>query len=148
MIQWIQECRKICEKEDDGKWMCLRDTLYFRIHELTFLPQLAPYLSLYHCYIDDIFRAWLHHSNPTNDDAAWKCFQSTVNSYGNLTWTFTSHSQCTHFMDLTITVSSTSFSTTLYKKPLNLYQYILPHSSHAPGITKGIITGLIHHTLT
>ena len=65
----------------------------------------------------------------------------------NLTWIFTSHSLYTHFMDLTITVSSTAFSTALYKKTLNLYQYLLLHSYDAPGITKGFIRGLIHHTL-
>ena len=30
-------------------------TLYFGIHELTFLPELTPSLSLYHHYNDDIF---------------------------------------------------------------------------------------------
>ena len=119
-------------------------TLYFRIYKLTFLPQFATSISLYHHYIDNIFRVWFHHSNPTEDDAAWRCFESTVNSYGNLTWTFTFHSQWTHFMDLMITVSSTGFSTSIYEKPLKLYQYVPPHLSHPPGITKGFITGLIN----
>ena len=99
---------------------CLCNTL-LGIHELNFLPQFTPSLVLYHCYINDVFRVWCHHLDPNNDNITWKCFQSTMNSYG--------------------------FSTALYEKPLNLYQYLPPHSSHVPGITKGFITGLIHQTL-
>ena len=123
-------------------------TLYFGIYELTLLPQFTTSISLYCHYIDEIFRVWFHHSNPNEDDAVWRYFQFTVNSYGNLTWTFTSHSQCTHLMDLTITLSSTGFSTSIYEKALNVYQYLPLHSSHAPDITKGFTTGLINHILT
>ena len=122
-------------------------TLYFEIHQLKFLPQFAPFLAVYCHYIDNIFGIWCHHPNLKNGNVTWKCFQSTMNSYGNLTWTFTPPSQSTNFMDLTMTISPTGFSIALYEKPLNLYQYVPLHSSHVPGITKGFITGLIHQTL-
>ena len=97
-------------------------TLYFGIHKLNFLPQFAPSLALYHHYI--ILGVWCHHPDPSDDDVTWKCFQSTMNSYGKLTWTFTPCSLSTNFMDLTITISPTGFSTALYEKPLHLSQYL------------------------
>ena len=118
--------------------------LFFGIHELNFLLQFTPSLVLYHHYIDDVFGVWCHHPNPNNYDITRKHFQSTMNTYDNLTWTFTPRSLSTNFMDRTITISPTGFSTAIHEKPLNLYQYPPPHSSHEPGITKGFITGLIH----
>ena len=50
-------------------------------------------------------------------------------------------------MDLTINISPTGFPTALYEKSLNLYQYLPLHSSHALGITKHFITGLLYRTL-
>ena len=70
-----------------------------------------------------------------------------MNSYGNVTSTFTPCSLTTNFMDLTITISPTGWCTALYEKSLNLYQYLPPHSSHALGITKRLITGLLHRNL-
>ena len=125
---------------------CLCNTLFWD-PQTHLSSQFAPFISLYHHYIDDVFGVWLHHSNSINNNDAWKHFQSTMNSYGSLTWTFTCRSPYTHLMDLTITVSSTAFSAALHEKSLNLYQYLLQHSSHAPGNTKDFITGLIHCTL-
>ena len=125
-------------------------TLNFGIHKLTFLPylpQFTPSLPLYHCYIGNVSGVWFHHPDLTYDDNALNCFQYVMNSSGNLTCSFTPHSLSTHFMDLTITISPTGFSTAIYEKPLNLYQHLPPHSSHVPGLTQGFITGLIHCTL-
>jgi hypothetical protein len=45
------------------------------------------------------------------------------------------------FMDMTIQVEGEKIVTTIYAKPLALYQYIPPNSCHPPGILTGLIFG-------
>ena len=80
-----------------------------------------------------------------------------MNKFGNLHWEFSSLQFSTTFLDLNITISSTSPSSTLYdppptnttisfstfQKPMNLYLYLPPHSTHPPGITCSLIYSLI-----
>jgi hypothetical protein len=61
-----------------------------------------------------------------------------------LTWEFTERSTIAIFMDLTISLASGRFSTSIYSKPMSLHLYISPDSCHAPGIETGLIFG---HTL-
>ncbi len=44
---------------------------------------------------------------------------------------------------MTIRIEGERLVTTIYAKPMVLYQYILPNSSHPPGILTGIIFGQI-----
>jgi hypothetical protein len=46
-------------------------------------------------------------------------------------------------MDMTIQVKGDKLITTIYAKPLALYQYIPPNSCHPPGILTGLIFGQI-----
>ena len=77
-----------------------------------------------------------------------------MNNFGSLRWEFEELTNKTTFLDLNIQLQhkqphirsftdfhSIKFST--YQKPMNLYLYIPPHSSHPPGI----INSLIHSQL-
>ena len=46
-----------------------------------------------------------------------------------------------NFMDMTISIVGDHFETTLYEKPMALYLYIPPHSSHPPGVLTGHVFG-------
>ena len=46
-------------------------------------------------------------------------------------------------MDLTISITNGKIETTLFKKELNLYLYIPPHSAHAPDVLAGLVIGQV-----
>ena len=58
-------------------------------------------------------------------------------------WEATERTTSLDFLDITITIVDGKISTKLYKKALNLYLYLPPHSCHSPSMTRGIITGMI-----
>ena len=119
-------------------------TLYFGIHELSFIAAFSVFIAAYKRYIDDGLCVWIHDDDSSKDDLAFSQFQDIVNCYGKLRWTFTDRVKELEFMDLLITIDdSNKITTKIYEKPLNLYQYIPPHSAHAPGISTGFISGLI-----
>ena len=103
----------------------------------------ATHLYFLRRFIDDGFGIWLRDPDESRDAAEWNNFKNTINSMG-LTWEFTDRSNTTMFMDLTITIENGRLSTAIYAKPMALHLYIPPTSSHAPGITTGLIFG---HTL-
>jgi hypothetical protein len=120
-------------------------TLYFAILEIQFCPSELP-LAFYRRYIDDGFGIW----NPSTSDtvaaaAEWTSFQLRFNGLCSLRWEFTPQSTSVDFLDLTISLDQHSFtiSTRLFEKALNLYLYLPPHSSHPPGVLKGLIFGMI-----
>ena len=47
------------------------------------------------------------------------------------------------FRDLTIKIANRRFVTSLYVKPMALYLYIPPNSSHAPGTLTGLVYGQV-----
>ncbi len=47
------------------------------------------------------------------------------------------------FRDLTIEIANRRFITLLYAKPVALYLYIPPNSSHAPGTLTGLVYGQV-----
>jgi hypothetical protein len=47
------------------------------------------------------------------------------------------------FMDMTIRIEEEQIVTTIYAKPMALYQYILPNSCHPPGILTSLVFGQI-----
>ena len=44
---------------------------------------------------------------------------------------------------MTITIREDQIVTSLYKKSMNLYLYIPPHSAHPPGVLTGLVSGKI-----
>jgi hypothetical protein len=117
-------------------------TLYFGIHELKIVPFFAPLLHSYSHYLDDVIRAWSHNANPDIDQQNYLAFQASMNSFGLLTWELTPIANKFHFMDLMPNVAHQGIQTSLYKKEMNLYLYIPPHSAHAPGILPGFMFGM------
>jgi hypothetical protein len=60
-----------------------------------------------------------------------------------LEWMFKSPRKKLIFMDMTIRIEGGKIITTIYAKPLALYQYIPPNSCHPPGVLTGLIFGQI-----
>jgi hypothetical protein len=117
--------------------------LYVAIYELEFIiPLLEKYLMFYKRFIDDGFAVWLHNLNPTIDAENWNDFKALTNAMG-LNWTFKSPRKKLVFMDMTIQIKGGKIVTTIYAKPMALYQYIPPNSCHPPGVLTGLIFGQI-----
>jgi hypothetical protein len=123
---------------------CMYATLYFAIYELELLTHFNASLAFYRRYIDDCFGVWNHHPDHEIDDATWLSFKVSMQCFGKLEWEFTEHSKSADFLDLTISVKPNGkIKTKLFEKKLNLYLYIPPHSAHPPGVTRGLIFGMI-----
>ena len=117
--------------------------LYVAIYELEFIiPLLEKYLMFYKRFIDDGFAVWLHDLDPTIDTENWNDFKALINAMG-LSWTFKSPRKKLVFMDMTIQIEGGKIVTTIYAKPMALYQYIPPNSCHPPGVLTGLIYGQI-----
>ena len=117
--------------------------LYVAIYELNYItPLLEKYLLFYKRFIDDGFAIWLHDPDSTIDAKNWNDFKALINAMG-LNWTFKSPRKKLIFMDMTIQIEGERITTTIYAKPLALYQYIPPNSCHPPGVLTGLVFGQI-----
>ena len=116
-------------------------TLYYAIHEMSYVPR-YPNLQYYGRYIDDVIGIWLPDNEKTTDDINWNKFQKNT-PFGVLQWEFTSRTTSLNFLDVQFTIILNTIETSLYEKELNLYLYLPPHSSHSPGMIKGLISGMI-----
>jgi hypothetical protein len=96
----------------------------------------------YKRFIDDGFAIWLHNLDPAIDANKWNDFKTLINAMG-LRWTFKSPRKKLIFMDMTIQVEGEKIITTIYAKPMALYQNIPPNSCHPPGVLTGFIFGQI-----
>lgn len=92
-------------------------------------------------FIDDVFGIWLSSPNYVADNRQWNNFQDDVNDFHGLPWEFIPRSTTVQFMDLTVSIEGERLSTDLFEKPMALYLYIPPHSTHPPGGINGLITG-------
>ena len=122
-------------------------TLYYAIHEETFLDRFQDNLPFYMRYIDDVIAGWIT-TNLQLDPATWKSFQEAMPVH-KLKWTFSPRSTQVDFMDLTVRLEQGRIVTTMYEKALNLYLYLPPHSAHPPGVLQGLVIGNVIriHTL-
>ncbi len=117
--------------------------LYVAIYETAhIIPLLDKYLLFYKRFIDDGFAVWLHNLDPTVDAKNWTNFQAILNAMC-LNWTFKSPRKKLIFMDMRIQIIDDKLVTTIYAKPLALYQYIPLNSCHLPGVLTGLVYGQI-----
>lgn len=123
-------------------------TIYYGIHEATFLNNYPGRLLFYRRFIDDVFGIWIIHPDPDTDAQLWQQFQAEMNTAPGLTWEFSERTSQVDFMDLTVTLHHGRITTSLYEKPLNLHLYIPPHSSHPPGLLPGIVHGTLFRIYT
>jgi hypothetical protein len=65
-----------------------------------------------------------------------------MNSFGPLEWEFSKLSKTIDFMDVHLYISPTGIKSRLYKKPMNFYLYLPPHSAHPPGVLPGLIISM------
>ena len=131
---------------------CMWATIYYAVHEVsTLLPIYENNLIQLVRFIDDMFGVFV----PNNDinanyiqDHSTIQFQEFVNdlTFGNLEWDDIVYGDSLNFLDLNISIDSTNrIVTKSYQKPLNLYQYIPPHSAHPPHMMRGIIYSLMRN---
>jgi hypothetical protein len=124
----------------------LYSIITFGYHEnVTILKNFKSNLLYYRRFIDDIFGIWSEEGveNDTQHDNIdqWKNFKTQLNSFGSLNWNVEPLMTSSTFLDLTITIKNDKLHTKTYQKPLNLYLYIPPLSSHP----FSLITGEMYH---
>jgi hypothetical protein len=123
-------------------------TLFYAIFEDTLIEEFGANLFYYRRFIDDILGIWVPCQDPADDTLAWNRFKARLSDFHSLIWETEERSSSTIFMDLTITIHDSRISTSLYSKPLNLYLYLPPQSSHPPGVLSGLISGMIFRIYT
>ncbi len=110
--------------------------LFVAIYEAEHIvPKIRSYLLLLRRFIDDGFGVWLHKTRH-------HCRQGQLDGMPG-TGERNVRSQKVVFMDLTIEIVNRRFVTLLYAKPMALYLYIPPNSSHAPGTLTGLVYGQV-----
>ena len=61
-------------------------TIFFVIHENSFLPCWTQQIMFYKRFIDDVLGIWLHHPDPEIDERLFWRFQAHVNTFHGLEW--------------------------------------------------------------
>jgi hypothetical protein len=119
-------------------------TCTYGLHEEHMIPRWQDCVSFYKRFIDDVIGVWQCNPCPSTNARLWKEFQADMNGWHGLEWVFTEPSSSVNFMDLTISiVDDGKLETTLFEKPMNLYLYIPPHSSHPRGVFTGLVFGQV-----
>ena len=115
------------------------DTIFFGIHKDTVLAQFGEILQLYCFFIDDVLGIFLVDTDPAVDHIKWTAFVSLMKDYYGIEWIFKEHLDNVNYMDMTIEIRGGRIVTSLYEKAMNLYLYILPYSTHYPGVLTGLV---------
>lgn len=115
--------------------------LYMGLLEMEqLLHDFAPWMPFYARFIDDGIGIWL--TRRPGSLRAWRDFLARLNNWGKLKWTNTGHVSSLVFLDLTISINANNcldFQT--YRKPMNLYLYLPPHSAHPADVIRSIVFG-------
>ena len=125
---------------------CSYATIYYAIHELSFVPSFTSHCPIYYRYIDDGIGGWRTDPDPTVDQCNWQRFCDTL-PFGNLRWDVSERSKSVHFLDLDLTIKDDTLHSRIYEKPENMYLYLPPHSAHPSGMVRGLVTGQIKRFL-
>jgi hypothetical protein len=117
-------------------------TLYYYLHKRNLIPRYYN-IVYYIRYLDDSFYIW-DIATPDSSERLTE-FQSDFDKFGNLCWDFTLLSADAIFLDLRLRInttdSTTTITTTIYEKALNLHLYIPPASLHTSDVLKSTIHG-------
>jgi hypothetical protein len=114
---------------------CSYTTITYGQHEnVKILPHFQQNLLYFRRYIDDIFGTWI----PTSS-SDWETFKTTLNQFGSLRWIVNDLSDTVNFLDLSLSITSSTITAAPYQKPMNLHLYIPPSSAHPPSCFKGLI---------
>jgi hypothetical protein len=124
-------------------------TIFYGIHEASFLDDFQDVLLGYWRFIDDVLGIFIPSGDSHHDETRWRALQTRMNAWHGLEWTFTPLATSVDFMDLTIKVTTDNrITTTLFEKALNIYQYLTPTSAHPPGVVTGLVYGSIFRLYT
>ena len=118
-------------------------TIYYGIKEQSLLAKWGDNFFYYRRFIDDVFCIWKYDKCPIEDERKWQEMQADVNDFHGLQWEFTERVDSLNFMDLVIYKEGDKLMTDLFEKPMALFLYLPPHSSHPPGVLTGLIFGQI-----
>ena len=121
---------------------CIYATLYYAWKEnIDLLPIYGSNLSYLGRFIDDIQGVWTKGNGPE-----WESFKQDLDDFkgGQLEWTVSDLSDTVDILDLTLTISTDNrIVTKKFQKDINLYLFVPKHSSHPPGMLKGMVHGAL-----
>jgi len=119
---------------------CMYATIYYAIHETKcLLPCFGRNIHFLRRYIDDMFGIWV-----MNDPSlTWDAFGEAINGFGLLRWEIDEPTTSLDYLDITITIDDNHIVTRTYRKAMNLYQFLPPHSAHPPATLKGMVYSLM-----
>lgn len=102
-------------------------TIFEGLHEETaILPTFKPNFPLYVRFLDDIFGVWRRTAaTQEEDDQQWEHYKTMLNDNNGLEWICSKRCDKLDFMDLTISINSTKFETTLYEKPMAVFHCLI-----------------------
>ena len=126
-------------------------TIFYGTLEIKLLkdPRFKQNLLYYRRYIDDCFGIW-HITDPNTNRETWAAFKAAMHQTRyELEWEHSPLSKQVNFLDLTINLTSEHrLTTTLFEKASNLHLYIPSHSTHPPGLIRGIVFGNLFRIYT
>ena len=128
---WLKKCGTAMETPV----ACIYATLFFAFYKRSsLLLKYSPNLLYYGHQINNILLIW----QPNNPSLLFEDFYTDLNSQCNLNWTTAKLQSTVNFLDLTITIdpATNHIFTKSYSKPMHLFNYLPPHSAHAPGVLK------------
>lgn len=121
-------------------------TLFLAILEHPWYQKWIDIIKLFGRFVDDVFLiVTCDHATATN------CIADYNTLHPNIQITFNISATSVNFLDLVISKpvklthapaeSDFLLVTSLYQKPINIYQYIPPNTAHQPSVLRGFITG-------
>ena len=104
-------------------------TIYYAIHENSFLPSWNTNLLFYRRFIDDVFGIWLCDPHPDKNTTLWTSFQNTMQGWYGLEWEFSNLTNTCNFMDLSLSIVDQKIHSTLYEKS-RTFIFTFPQTPH------------------
>ena len=126
---------------------CIYATIYYWMHEKhVLIPKYHLKMPLIARFIDDLICIIeMGGEDGMNDNEVDNLIQD-LDTFGQgiLTWDADKPSNTVDYLDITIKIDNGMVSTRTYRKPLNTYSYLPPHSVHPRGTIKGMVYGMLY----